>query len=89
MTFWTKYMISSSVRPQSSDLQFESERFQKTEELAQSAFALQELRYLAWTALKAYDRVVLRKAQHAALDGPMEAMRAVLPLETPTNQTNI
>ena len=54
----------------------------KVAELARAAFALQELRYLAWTALKAYDAVSFRKAQHAALDGPMEAMRAALPLET-------
>lgn len=61
-----------------------SPEFRKTEELARAAFALQELRYLAWTALKAFDGVSLRKAQHAALDGPMEAMRAALPTEAPS-----
>jgi hypothetical protein len=56
-----------------------SSEFRKTEELAKAAMALAELRYLAWTALKAFDNVSFRKAQHAALDGPMEAMRRVLP----------
>lgn len=51
-----------------------------TERLAKAAFALQELRYHAWMALKAYDAVSLRKAQRAALDGPMEAIRSALPL---------
>ena len=71
---------------QGGDSPFESERFRKTEELAKTALALQELRYLAWTALKAFDGVSLRKAQHAALDGPMEAMRAVLPTEPPSRE---
>ena len=69
---------------QSGDSPFENERFRKTEELAKAAFALQELRYLAWTALKAFDVVSQSKAQHAALDGPMEAMRAALPTEPPS-----
>ncbi len=60
----------------------ESSEFRKTEELARAAFALQELRYRAWTALKHWDNMVLRKAQRT---GPtaaaMEAMRAALPLE--------
>ena len=58
---------------------FESERFQKTEELAQAAFALQELRYLAWEALKAWDNTSLRKAQRTGKAGQaMEALRAGL-----------
>lgn len=66
----------------------DSPEFRKTEELAKAAFALQELRYLAWQALKAFDNVSLRKAQHAALDGPMEAMRAALPAEPPSRGQN-
>lgn len=60
----------------------ESSEFRKTEELAQAAFALQELRYLAWTALKGWDAMSLRKAQRT---GPtaaaMEALRVALPTE--------
>jgi hypothetical protein len=56
----------------------ESSEFRKTEELARAALALQELRYLAWMALKAFD-------SHAALDSPMEAIRAALP--TSQNQS--
>jgi hypothetical protein len=57
---------------------FESERFQKTEELARAASALQELRYLAWTALKVWD-----SKSRIGMTSSMEAMRAVLPTETP------
>ncbi len=57
--------------------------FDKTAELARAAFALQELRYLAWTALKAWDNMSLRKAQQNGPTGvAMEALRANLPTMT-------
>ncbi len=63
----------------------DSAEFRKTEELARAAFALQELRYLAWTALKQWDAMVLRKAQRTgATTAAMEAMRAALPTEAPS-----
>jgi predicted transcriptional regulator len=53
-----------------------------TDRLAEVAVALQELRYHVWVAIRAYDRVSLRKAQHRALDGPMEALRMGLPVSS-------
>lgn len=59
----------------------------KVAELARAAFALQELRYLAWTALKAWDNMSLRRAQQTGTTGAaMEAMRAALPLASALGQ---